>query len=202
MEDRRVRKTKQALRIGLAELLEEKNIQQITVKELAEKVDIHRSTFYANFEDIGHLYNHLEDVSFEEISSMVSSCVVFEPKIFFKMLLAYIVDNKQVCRLFFGGKVSQTFNNRLTELFLAAYLDYLCEKYNLDREIEQLKYYVLFCFAGTLAIIEKWVNGVFDCSEAELINILTNIDDSWSLVVVNQFSKYQIAWNAKSAINS
>jgi len=189
MEDRRTRKTKQALRLGLAELLAVKNIQQITVKELADKVDIHRSTFYANFEDIGHLYNHLEDVTLEEISLIATSCTTFEPKIFFKMLLTYIAENPQICRLFFGGRVSQTFNHRLTELFLDAYLDYLCEKYNLDRKNEQLKYYELFCFTGTLAIIEKWVTGEFNVSETELIDMLADIDEHWGSFVANRFSK-------------
>ena len=47
-EDRRVRKTKKALRESLAELLAEKSIQYISVRELTDKADVHRSTFYAN----------------------------------------------------------------------------------------------------------------------------------------------------------
>ena len=41
--DRRVRKTRAQLRQGLAELLKEKSLKEITVKELVEKVDINRS---------------------------------------------------------------------------------------------------------------------------------------------------------------
>lgn len=43
--DRRIRKTKAQLRHGLAKLLKEKTIKEITVKELVEEVDINRSTF-------------------------------------------------------------------------------------------------------------------------------------------------------------
>jgi len=188
IEDRRVRKTKQALREGLAELLVEKNIQQITVKELADKVDIHRSTFYANFEDISDLYNHMEDVAIEEISLIVSSSYVFEPRTFFEMLLVYISENQQISHLFFGGRVSKTFHNRITELFSDSYLDYLCGKYNLDRENEQLKYYELFCFAGTLAVIEKWINGEISYSNDELVKMLVDIDNNWGSFVAEQFS--------------
>ena len=42
--DRRVRKTRAQLRQGLAELLKEKSLKEITVKELVEKVDINRSS--------------------------------------------------------------------------------------------------------------------------------------------------------------
>ena len=38
--DRRVRKTKNQLRTGLARLMKKKNIGQITVKELVDDVDI------------------------------------------------------------------------------------------------------------------------------------------------------------------
>ena len=50
--DRRVRKTKSQLRKGLARLLQEKSIGEITVKELVEEVDINRSTFYLHYSDI------------------------------------------------------------------------------------------------------------------------------------------------------
>ena len=40
--DRRVRKTKNQLRTGLARLMKKKNIGQITVKELVDDVDINR----------------------------------------------------------------------------------------------------------------------------------------------------------------
>ena len=44
--DRRVRKTKTQLRNGLAMLMKEKSVGEITVKELVDQVDINRSTFY------------------------------------------------------------------------------------------------------------------------------------------------------------
>jgi len=185
-EDRRVRKTKRMLRVGLAELLTQKDISQITVKALVEKVDIHRSTFYANFEDIYDLYQHVEDVIIEEIRLIVSRGHTFKPKAFFAILLKYIKDNPQISQLFFGGKVSQSFNHRMTALFLDSYLDHLCETYKLERDNEQLKYYELFCFAGTLAVIEKWVTGEFSCREEELVEMLEAIDIHWGSFVANQ----------------
>ena len=48
--DRRVRKTKSQLKTGLAQLMREKSIREITVKELVDAVDINRSTFYLHYE--------------------------------------------------------------------------------------------------------------------------------------------------------
>ena len=60
--DRRVRKTKSQLRKGLARLMQEKSIGEITVKELVEEVDINRSTFYLHYSDIPTpvSYTHLD----------------------------------------------------------------------------------------------------------------------------------------------
>ena len=44
--DRRVRKTKSQLRLALMELLVEKSAKNISVRELAERADINRGTFY------------------------------------------------------------------------------------------------------------------------------------------------------------
>ena len=44
--DRRVRKTKKILRECLTQLLKEKKIQDITVRELTEMADLNRGTFY------------------------------------------------------------------------------------------------------------------------------------------------------------
>lgn len=56
-EDRRVKFTKMFLKESLIDLLEEKSIFKITIKEICEKADINRATFYAHYSD---QYNLLE----------------------------------------------------------------------------------------------------------------------------------------------
>ena len=69
--DRRVRKTKSQLRKGLARLLQEKSIGEITVKELVEEVDINRSTFYLHYSDIPSLLKEIEDDMMDEMERAV-----------------------------------------------------------------------------------------------------------------------------------
>ena len=59
--DRRVIKTRRQLKKGLAALMKEKSVNQITVKELVEEVDINRSTFYLHFKDIQDLLREIEE---------------------------------------------------------------------------------------------------------------------------------------------
>ena len=58
--DRRVRKTRAQLRAGLARLMQQKNIKEITVKELVDEIDINRSTFYLHYTDIYQMLQSIE----------------------------------------------------------------------------------------------------------------------------------------------
>lgn len=49
--DRRVRKTRESLITALITLLEKKNINEISVRELSELADINLGTFYLHYKD-------------------------------------------------------------------------------------------------------------------------------------------------------
>ena len=55
--DRRVLRTRKMLLEGLTDLLKEKDIKDISVKELADYADINRCTFYLHYKDV---YDMLE----------------------------------------------------------------------------------------------------------------------------------------------
>ena len=48
-DDRRVRKTRKALRVAVEELLARKPLESISVKELAARAEINRATFYLHY---------------------------------------------------------------------------------------------------------------------------------------------------------
>jgi len=175
-EDRRVRKTKKALREGLIELLSEKSIQNITVRELTDRVDIHRSTFYANFKDIYELYSHVEDNIIQEISDIVSKDYDFKPEILFNALLDYINKNRQISRLFFGGNIGAAFSERLIGLFKSACIDCWCKEYGIASAPKEMDYYIQFCLSGWLGAVGMWVSRDFEYPPETLVNILSDID--------------------------
>ena len=64
--DSRVRRTKKLLREGLAQLMQEKSVKKISVRELSDLVEINRGTFYLHYKDIFDLVKEIEDELFEE----------------------------------------------------------------------------------------------------------------------------------------
>lgn len=177
-EDRRVRKTKKALRVCLAELLLQKKLQEITVKEITEKADIHRSTFYANFADIFDLYKHMEDVVIAEISNIISEDCELHPTEFYEILLKYISNNKQICQLFFNG-VNTAFTNQLTALLEDKVLKYWHKQYVMTSITEETVYYAQFYLSGSLGVIGKWVASNFVYPQERLVKLLTDIDANY-----------------------
>jgi AcrR family transcriptional regulator len=177
-EDRRVRKTKRALREGLSELLTEKSLQKITVRELTDKVDIHRSTFYANYNDIYDLYSRIEDSVIQEITDIFSETYTVDSEVFFEILFKYISENRQVCRMFLGKNVSPTFYSRLTDFLKEAYLICWRSEYGFTGTAEELEYYVHFYISGSLAVIGKWADGNFEYSTEKLMMMFIDINNN------------------------
>lgn len=60
-ENRKTRYTRMVLQDSLIELMKEKPISKITIKELCEKADVNRTTFYAHYSDQYDLLRKIED---------------------------------------------------------------------------------------------------------------------------------------------
>ena len=59
-QDHRVRLTKLLLREAFLDLLVEKPVAKITVKELCEQANVNRATFYAHYRDLFDLHEEIE----------------------------------------------------------------------------------------------------------------------------------------------
>ena len=70
--DRRIRKTRRVIRQCLTELLKTKRIQDITVREISEKADINRGTFYLHYRDIFDLMEQIENELLEELEDVLN----------------------------------------------------------------------------------------------------------------------------------
>jgi len=187
-EDRRVRKTKKALRESLAELLLEKSIQHITVREVTDKANVHRSTFYTNFKDIYDLYDQTENFVMQEVSRILSAEHNLDAKTFFGILLQYVFDNKQVCRLILTGNINGIFLSRISVLLK----DLCVECWKRERKLtcteKELDYYSQFFFSGSMGVIGEWVTSDFEYSKEEVMLLLADIDYGFGKFIESKFS--------------
>lgn len=100
--DRRVRKTKAQLRAGLARLMQNKSIKEITVKELVDEVDINRSTFYLHYTDIYQMMDSIEAELMQEITDAMDDLPDnlvqnMETYPFITRMFSILKENKDIC---------------------------------------------------------------------------------------------------------
>lgn len=176
IDDRRVRKTNRALRNGLAELMVDKNLRNITVRELTDKADIHRSTFYAHYKDIYDLYEQIEYAVVDELNEIIMKNYSQPPSNFYTILINYIVENKQLCHMLFGKNQEGNFLNRLITLFEEKCIETWCSELKNSEVEEELKYNVRYHVQGCLAIISRWVASNFSYPMDKLVKTLGEID--------------------------
>ena len=70
-EDRRIRRTKKLLKQALAQLMDEKEFKDITVRDITERADLNRGTFYLHYTDTYDILNKIENEILFNIQSMV-----------------------------------------------------------------------------------------------------------------------------------
>lgn len=167
--DRRVRKTKKQLRLALMQLLSEKTAKAISVRELAERADINRGTFYIHYKDVGDLLQHLEDEMAEKLSAM---CRSHAPKDsadgqypFLTDLYHFIRENADLCKVLLGPNGDCAYTERICGILRDDFLlEFLSMFYSGDRE--KLHHFCAFIVSGNLNLALTWLkNGARETPE-------------------------------------
>ncbi|MFR5963818.1 MAG: TetR/AcrR family transcriptional regulator [Coprococcus phoceensis] len=119
--DRRVRKTRAQLRAGLARLMQQKNIKEITVKELVDEIDINRSTFYLHYTDIYQMLQSIEGELMEDILEAIKEHPLDpgmkeEGYSFAIQLFRILAANKDICAALMGPNGDMAFVEKIEKL--------------------------------------------------------------------------------------
>lgn len=69
--DKRIRRTKKILTEALIDILKEKNVEDITVSELAKRADVTRTTFYQYYRDPVDMLEQLQYETTQDIQKIV-----------------------------------------------------------------------------------------------------------------------------------
>lgn len=68
--DRRIAKTQEALKKAVIELMTEKNFDDITIQEIADRADVNRGTIYLHYQDKFDLLDRLIESHLNEMGEM------------------------------------------------------------------------------------------------------------------------------------
>lgn len=128
--DLRIKKTRRSIINAFLELRARKPLEKITVKELCEKAEINKSTFYTHFTDVFDLSNQLESDVIRQIVENLPhpNYVVEQPKVFTEELFAAFRSQASITGTLFSGSQSGhliiQLNVALRELIFQTYPQY------------------------------------------------------------------------------
>lgn len=69
--DRRCIKTRKGIKQVLIRLMAEKDISDITIKEIADEADVNRKTFYSHYADVNRVLDDIENDVLKQICGII-----------------------------------------------------------------------------------------------------------------------------------
>ncbi len=164
-EDRRVRRTKKLLTQALTSLLEQKQINEITVKELTELADINRGTFYLYYRDVYDMLDRIENELFAAFDELVEPEQIgngtLAPGDALTDVFEFVQENQEMCRVLLSANGDMNFlhrlNNVVREKSRRVWMNFPQQKQEGIPENE-FNYRYSFVVFGCAGMIRDWVN--------------------------------------------
>ena len=182
--DRRVKYTKKVIKDTFLSLLEEKDISNISVKELCEVADVNRGTFYRYYEDIYDLLKKIEEEFTQDIRNSNSMVHMSDHSIytFTKEILDIFENNKKLVRVLFNADSNIYFLDEVLEIAYEKCIGNWDNNISSD-SYSELENSVVFIFNGALGVINYWVKNDFNLSSDKLAKYI----ESYCLGGVRKF---------------
>lgn len=165
-EDRRVKYTKMVLRDSLIQLLGQKELSHITIKEICDTADINRATFYAHYADQYDLLEQIENELFNNIHVYLSAHEqegyprnVTELNATISMvtdIFDYIKANAPLFKLLLNDRGNLSFQKRIMTLVYDPYFSQLSQGSTLGKD--EMEYVYAFALTGCVGAVQTWLD--------------------------------------------
>lgn len=158
IRDIRVAKTRQAIYDALVELIQEKDLSRITIKELVERANINRKTFYNHYRDVYEVMDDLENILvahfMQKIREKGWDAVASSPNLLIHEVIRELQENEKIgILLIYAGDRSGILSKIVAEE--KKMLREICRE-EISVPGEWTDYFLNFFASGTMAVLETW----------------------------------------------
>ncbi len=179
--DKRVIKTKNAIFEAFKQLVQEKDMSDITISELTQKANITRSTFYMYYNTVGDVRTDIENTIMARIDRIMSETdirnSIRNPHPLLSMLADEILKQDQNNRYILSSSTSGQLMDKINDRIVEAYMHWFKENEGSTNDIGKVKYIVAFAAAGMTECFKIWFNHK---SSLTLEELCKNISDAMS----------------------
>ena len=171
---------KKAIKEEFIDLLQKKPIHKISIKNICERVQINRSTFYYYFIDIYDVLEQIEKDWLDHFEKLILSSHSMNLKDIFIIILDDITINGTRYKIVSSLKENKIFHSDFINLY---YHYYLTQDSNLQISYKQ-KWTFYFAVSGCIEIINQWLKEGQQEDVNELASFLSQIFET----TVNDYS--------------
>lgn len=161
-EDRRVRKTKKAMTEALAELMIDKPLSSISVREISELADINRGTFYLHYRDVYDMVETLQKEIFDRFDEIVDKHIGMKsPHELFPLLVELynlLAENAKLAKVLMGKNGDAGFLDKLKEVIQEKCFADIQSRIK-TKNISEYKYLCDYIVYGCIGICSMWLKG-------------------------------------------
>ncbi len=157
--DARSRYTRKVIRDSFYALLKEKPVEKITVRELCEKAEINRATFYKHYQDCYDLLDKIEEEALVHFDELLASVEIRGLQPTLLDILRTIQENAASFEAFNRQSDNRSFIHRLAGRCFH-YMEQripLASEFNQEKNQQGMTY--SFLAGGVVAVMEFWMHG-------------------------------------------
>ncbi|WP_327262940.1 TetR/AcrR family transcriptional regulator [Streptomyces sp. NBC_01232] len=169
--DPRARRTRALLRAAVLELSMEKDLDGITMSDIAERAEVNRATVYLHYKDREDLLLDATESTMEGIVDAASACRLLadahtlseETPVHLVKLFAHVDRHRAVYRQMLGEDGSSRFAGRLERLLAQAWFEQLLTEAapgSFDETATLV--HAHFLSGAVLSVIGRWTRGELD----------------------------------------
>lgn len=173
-EDRRIRRTQKMLKDSLIELMTERDFKNISVKDITERADLNRGTFYNHYTDTYDLLQKMESDVLADFQDMIDNFLCSSKNGSLMPILLpviqYIEENVKIARILFENSASSDFVYRFHQLISDNGTAIFKKQYPGIDDVS-LSYFIEFITFGLTGVLRCWINNDMKESKEKIAEI-------------------------------
>lgn len=160
--DRRIIKTRKAIRTAFKELVQQKDMSEITISELTKRANITRSTFYMYYDTVDGVRAEIENEIIEDINKNMDEGDIYNclsnPYPLLRMLAEEIAQQDENNRYILSSNNSGQLLEKISGHITASVMNFITSNDIKVADIGRTRYIVAFAAAGTMECFKLWFN--------------------------------------------
>lgn len=156
-EDTRVQFTKRVLKDALLQILKDKPIGKVTIKELCEEAGLNRGTFYLHYNEPNDVLREIESDFVHEQLAFFDPYLKNDNPDQLAKLFGAVVQNRDLSLVLFGHNGAPQFTDRIKAMVREGVLREWQKEFPKYSRAD-LEFVFEFVFPGAMQLILNWLN--------------------------------------------